>query len=330
MAIKEPRYEKNRLKLHEHIPFKTPLALHIDVCSACNLKCNFCANHSPHYCGDYIRKYEVMNFELFKKIIDDIKEFESPIKSLRLYNIGEPLLNPKFSDMVKYAKQSGSVIKIDTTTNGVALTPEMSDKIIEAGLDFICFSIEAMDDEGYQKVANTRIDFKNLVENITYFYKNKKNCIVHVKTMNVAVPTEVEVNKFYDTFDSICDSMWIDAVTNVWPDFEAVEKNNIKNMYNQPTQPLIVCTQPFYNLSVNPDGTVTHCDLDWKSEFVIGDLKNQSLKQIWDSDIVRNTQVTHLKGERTSIGICSRCPWPENGCIDNFDNYRLDVLKRYK
>ena len=101
MAIKEPRYEKNRLKLHEHIPFRTPIALHIDVCSACNLKCNFCANHSPSYSGDIKRKYGIMELELFERIVDDALQFPDQIISLRLYNVGEPLLNPNLSRMIK-------------------------------------------------------------------------------------------------------------------------------------------------------------------------------------------------------------------------------------
>lgn len=333
MAVREPRYEKkeNRLKLHEHIPFDTPVALHVDVCSACNLRCNFCANHSPNYNGITPRKYQVMDFELFKKIIDDTAEFPSDIISLRLYNVGEPLLNPKLPEMIAYAKKTGRFKKIDTTTNGIALTHELSERIAEAGLDFICFSIESLTAEGYVKICNTEIDYDKLVENIKYFYAHRKNCKVHIKTMNVAVPTKEEEEKFYDLFSPYCDSIWIDSVTNVWPDFEACKEEDYKfNMYGEQIKPLVCCTQPFYNLSVNPDGTVTHCDLDWKNEFIIGDLTKQSLVEVWNSDIVRKTQILHLQGRRKEISICSKCTWPDNGCIDDFDEYRLEVLKRYE
>ncbi|GAI93190.1 unnamed protein product, partial [marine sediment metagenome] len=56
-----------------------------------------------------------MDFELYKKIIDDLKEFDAPLKVLRLYKDGEPLLNNRFADMVRYAKGSGVVKYIDTT-----------------------------------------------------------------------------------------------------------------------------------------------------------------------------------------------------------------------
>jgi radical SAM protein with 4Fe4S-binding SPASM domain len=332
MAVREPRYEKNRLKFEDHIPFAMPVALHVDVCSACNLRCNFCANHSPHYKGDYNRHYEIMKLDLFKKIIDDLSEFDSELISLRLYNIGEPLLNPRLPEMIKYAKDSKIIKKIDTTTNAVALTHDLSDALVAAGLDFICFSIEAMNNDDYMRITNTQVDINNIIENIIYFFKKKGKCTVHIKSIDTAFNNKAEEEKFYGIFENYCDSIWIDTITNVWPDFESVsqEKNTGKNMYSKDIKPLIVCTQPFYNLSVDPDGKVTHCDLDWKSEFIIGDLLKQSIKEIWDSDIMRKTQILHLEGRRNEIPICAKCPWPENGCIDDFDDHRLEVLKRYK
>ena len=329
MAEKSPRYEKKRVPLHKFIPLKTPLALHIDVSSICNFQCSFCANHSPAYTGNKQRKYEVMNYNLFTKIIDDLNEFCSSIKSLRLYNIGEPLLNKRLPDMVYYAHKSGCVEIIDTTTNGSLLTPDISLALIDAGLDKICFSIESMTSQGYKDVANASVDFNTLVKNIAFFYEHSKQCHVHVKIINESVPTEEDQQAFYTLFADKCHSMWIDSVVNVWPDFNIPNATSGKNMYNERIIPLLVCPQPFYNLSVNPDGIVTHCDLDWRNEFIIGDLTRQSLKEIWDSDLVYYTQLTHLKGERKNIGICAKCPWPDNGCIDNFDIHREAVLERF-
>ena len=67
------------------------------------------------------RHQGVMKFEVFQKIIDDLADFDMPIKVLRMYKDGELLLNKRFADMVAYAKKSGHVDYIDTTT---ALAPE--------------------------------------------------------------------------------------------------------------------------------------------------------------------------------------------------------------
>ena len=59
-----------------------------------------------------------MKLEVFQKIVDDLGEFDKPIKVLRMYKDGEPFLNKRLADMVAYAKRSKHVEYIDTTTNG--------------------------------------------------------------------------------------------------------------------------------------------------------------------------------------------------------------------
>ncbi|MDR2486121.1 MAG: hypothetical protein LBD55_12115 [Treponema sp.] len=66
-----------------------------------------------------------MDFNEYKKIINYLDEFEDKIKVIRLYKDREPLLNPRFSDMAKYAKQSGCCEKVDTTANASLLTPRI-------------------------------------------------------------------------------------------------------------------------------------------------------------------------------------------------------------
>ena len=102
----QTRLVKERPNLGERLPLKTPLVMVVDPSSICNLRCRFC----PTGYDDLIksctnRKQQIMSFDLFKKIIDDVLEFKNSINVLRLYKEGEPLVNPNFEDMVKYAKK---------------------------------------------------------------------------------------------------------------------------------------------------------------------------------------------------------------------------------
>ena len=133
----KPRIDlENRTKLETVIPLDVPFIINVDPTDKCNFQCKFCPTGDRELMGKTDgRNYGVMDFELYKKIIDDICEFEKPIKVLRLYKDGEPLLNKNFAKMVKYAKDSGCCDRVDTTTNASALTPAKSLEIIEAGLD---------------------------------------------------------------------------------------------------------------------------------------------------------------------------------------------------
>lgn len=148
------------------IPLKTPFIINVDPSDKCNFECKFCPT------GDRTlmeategRNFGYMKFELFKKIVDDICAFEDKIKVLRLYKDGEPLINPHFADMVRYAKETNCCDRVDTTTNASLLTKEKSLAIIDAGLDRINISIEGVSNEHYLNFSNYKMDFDDLVSN---------------------------------------------------------------------------------------------------------------------------------------------------------------------
>jgi len=107
---------EKRTDLASEIPLEAPYVIFIDPSSHCNFKCKFCMN-------DKIKNKSMMDFKLYKKIIDDLQEFQNPVKTIRLYGYGEPLMNVNFTDMVEYAKKSNKVLEVDTTTNGFILNP---------------------------------------------------------------------------------------------------------------------------------------------------------------------------------------------------------------
>ena len=104
----KPRIQLNgRESLVDAIPLSTPWVIFVDPSDVCNFKCKFCPTGNIDLMKKVGRSLKVMDFKLYKKIIDDIYKFDKPIKVLRLYKDGEPLLNPNFAKMVKYAKDSG-------------------------------------------------------------------------------------------------------------------------------------------------------------------------------------------------------------------------------
>lgn len=70
-----------------------PKCLHIELTNACNLKCIMCPRR------DMKRDVGYMNFELFKKIID---ESSGNVDFICLNFMGEPFLHKKISDEVEY------------------------------------------------------------------------------------------------------------------------------------------------------------------------------------------------------------------------------------
>lgn len=321
----------NRTKLETVIPLNTPFIINIDPSDACNFQCGFCPTGDRKLMKEIGRPLKSMDFDLFKKIINDLEEFKSPIKVLRLYKDGEPLINKDFSKMVAYAKKSKKILKIDTTTNASLLTPQKSIDIINAGLDRINISVEGVNSEQYMSFSKYKIDFNKFVENIKFFYKNKKQCEVIVK-INGDILSREDKDFFIDTFKNISDGVYIEHIMSCWPEFElkdGLEVNKNVALYGQEIKEVNVCPYVFYSFSINSDGKASLCFLDWSKKLLIGDANKESIKNIWEGKKIKSYQKMFLQKKRKQHPICKDCGQMSHGMPDNIDKYADTLLKRF-
>ncbi len=142
---------------------------------------------------------------------------------------------------------------------------------------------------------------------------------------------EYEKELFYKIFGNICDKIFIEKAANCWSEFDVEKNTNIMlskkyGIYNQPINEVQVCPYIFYQMSINSDGTVSLCFLDWQHKMLIGDVKKQSLKEIWNSIELFKYQFMNLDKKRKDHLICGNCDQLLRGQPDNIDNY-IDELK---
>jgi MoaA/NifB/PqqE/SkfB family radical SAM enzyme len=274
------------------------------------------------------RPWKTMSFELFKSIADGMLEFQDKVKVLRLYKDGEPLLNKRLVDMVKYAKDIGASERIDTTTNASLLTPEKGKALADAGLDRINISIEGVNNEQYKSFSDVRLEFDRIVENVRSFYEVRGGCEMLVK-INGDTLTNDDKNKFMEVFGDITDKIYIEHIMSCWPNFDMaeVESNQDYGIYGQEISEVNACAYPFYSFAVNSDGLVSLCFLDWSRKLVLGDLKSENIVDIWTGRRMKNFQRMFLKGMRKSHPICGNCGQMTHGMPDNIDPYRESILE---
>ena len=327
----KPRIDlENRTKLETVIPLATPFIIFIDPCDRCNFSCKFCPTGDRELMKKIPgRNYGNMDIKLYRKIISDLAEFEAKIKVIRLYKDGEPLLNPHLPEMISLAKESGYCERVDTTTNASLLTPELSRKIITAGLDRINISIEGVNENQYKDFSNYKINFEQLVENIAYFYEHRKQCEMIVK-INGDILTDQEKEKFYHIFGDISDGVFIESIMSCWPEFElnGVEVNQDVGIYGQEIKEVDVCPYIFYLFAINSNGTASTCFLDWSRKLLIGDVKDESVKDIWLGEEMQKYQLSFLQGERKSHPVCGECGQLSHGLPDNIDPYKKQLLSK--
>lgn len=322
----------DRTPLETVIPLATPFIVFVDPASACNFKCTFCPTGHRDMIAETGRFQGAMKYEVFQKIIDDLGEFEKPIKVLRMYKDGEPFLNKRLADMIAYARKSGFCDYIDTTTNGTFLTPERMGPVIEAGLDKINISVDGMTQEQYLRFTGFKFDFDAFVTNVKWLYGNKGDLEIAIKIPGELI-TDAQRQEFFDTFGDHCDRIFIENFAPCWPEFDIEKHTGVKiekGIYQQEIGSTDTCPYIFYGYSVNADGLVSSCFLDWGRKLVIGDVRQQSMKDIWNSDRMNALRLQHLEGRRCENGVCGKCGQLSHCLPDSIDAFRPMLLEKFR
>lgn len=320
-----------RTKLAEVVPLSAPYSVLIFPTTFCNFQCIYCAHSlgtekmKERY--DFVK--ENMSMETYQKTIEQLKEFPEKIKMLSLTGQGEPFFNKNIGKMIKIAKESNVSERIEIISNASLLTKELADEIIEAGLDTLRISMQGLSSKKYKEICGTDIDFDEFMNNIRYFYKNKKNTNLFVKIMDVAL-NEGEEEKFYELFSDCSDRMYIEKMLPVYDGVKATDKMDVKyDRYGRQIEKRKVCPLPFFMLGIFPNGDVEPCDTIYKP-VVIGNINKESLLEMWNGKSLKDFWTMQLKGENKENSKCAVCcafddvAHPE----DVLDNDVEKILKR--
>ena len=328
----QPRINlEDRTLLQDVIPLDTPITLFVDPASACNFSCPFCPTGHQKLIDETGRFQGVMKLDLFKKIVDDLKEFPQPVKVLRLYKDGEPFLNKNLAKMIAYAKQSGAVKYIDTTTNGSLMTPARLEPVLEAGLDKINISVDGMDAGQYLEFTKYEFDFDEFVKSVKWLDQNKGACEVSIKIPG-DILTENQKEEFLEVFGDYCDRIFIENFAPCWPEFDVETHTGVEiqqGIYQQSITQTDTCPYIFYSLSINADGLASSCFLDWGRKLLVGDARRQSVNSIWHSEEMNDLRLQHLKGKRNENPVCKSCGQLTHCLPDNIDAYREKLLPAF-
>lgn len=319
---REKREKQNqRVPLEQVVPLSTPYIVYIDPSGACNFKCNFC----PCYMSDYRaeERHTVMSMELFEKILRDLKEMDEQIKVVYLWGFGEPLVNRNLPDMVKRLREEQVCRDIRIYTNGSLLSPEVGHALVDYGVNLIRVSLEGINAETYSELCGYNMDYEELVGNLAELYRYSRGKMqLGIKIVNASLKTREDVSRFYDTFEPISDFLYIENIENVWPDCPEIVVDNSQNMYSEQWNTVFgrkknkVCAEPLISMMIHSNGIVSACCADWKFATAYGDVREKSIKEIWNSEELKQFQLAHLERGRQALPFCEDCIIESDDDID--------------
>jgi MoaA/NifB/PqqE/SkfB family radical SAM enzyme len=100
-----------------------------------------------------------MPFEQFTGYVDSLPELEE----LHLQGMGEPLMHPRFFEMVEYA--AGRGVRVSTNSNLTLLNAERAERLVSCGLGRIHVSIDGSTRETYERIR-VRASYARVIGNL--------------------------------------------------------------------------------------------------------------------------------------------------------------------
>lgn len=325
----KPSYDTNRQILGEIYPIATPFNVIIDSSELCNFKCNYCFRNDENkdHWG-YAKMANIMEWEVFEKVVEQIKMFPQEVKQISLSNHGEPLTNRNIPKMVRYLKSNNIKSKIAIHTNAALLNEEYVRELAESDIDRIVVSLQGLTSQKYKETCGTQIDYDSFYQNLKLLYEIKKDTNIQIKIANIALD-KGEEDIFYQMYRPISDTAFVETIVPIWKNVDVKgASDNGQNKYGEKLQLQQCCPLIFHTIVVAPNGDVYPCT-QLLMDQIIGNVLVDNLVDIWNGDARKKLLVQQCKLEPASI--CQGCYIKQN-CIctkeDMIDEYRFDILKR--
>jgi radical SAM protein with 4Fe4S-binding SPASM domain len=251
-----------------------------------------------------------MDVDFFKKIM---AELEPCLYYVSLYFQGESLLHPDFPAFISNSRNAVSII----STNGHHLTEENSEKLVASGLGRLIISVDGSDQETYSayraggdletvlkgigNVVNARqkagshmkIEIQMLVNRM-----NEKQ-IPEMKKMAAMLGVKLRLKSMQIIHEGTFGS-WLPAGIK----YRRYEEQDGQYVIKNPLPDK--CLRLWFNPVVTWDGKVLPCCFDKNGEHVMGDLNQESFKDIWNGSRYRLFRRILLT-ERKTLDICRNC-----------------------
>jgi MoaA/NifB/PqqE/SkfB family radical SAM enzyme len=267
-----------------------PEIVQIESTNLCNAKCVFCPRDEMR------RRQGVMDFDLYRKVVDESAALG--VTHMRVHNYGEPFLDKELVEKVRYAKSKG-IAEVGMISNGSLITEDIARGLIDAGLDAINISVDAAGKEVFES-TRVFLDYDSVVANIrTLVRLRQESGRTHPKL----------ILSFVRRDNSADEQAFIAEWSRIADKIHVTDLHNWGGTLNVKRDAKFPCYRLWLTFTVLWDGRVSMCCADFDGRHIFGDLRTQTIADVWNSPLYRAARRQHL--ESGGPAICRSCDLPK-------------------
>ncbi len=257
-----------------------PEIYQIEMTDLCNFSCVMCPRTA------FKRESDVhfIDVDLIRKLIDEGAFKGSYFVEFQMS--GEPLLHPRLLEIIRLVKSTG--VKVGLSTNGSLIHMQLA-ALCEC--DYITISVDSLTNYSEIRVKG---NLTKLIDNIKLL---SEACPANtsIDLQIVELPNwETEVPLLKGMFPSL-------NVRTVGDCFKTIFH---PNDYFYPVKKDI-CLNPWMSVSIQCSGNVVPCCFSFWDDIIYGNIKDNTLKEIWEGSLVYSLRQLHQCQNYPNI--CSRC-----------------------
>ena len=268
-----------------------PYMIQLESSTACDASCLFC--HRPKM----KRPGGTMSRWVFEKILHDAKELN--ISEIVIFLCGEPFLFPDVFKWLQRLREERCTTAI--FTNAAHLDAEKARMLVGYSdvVHHVVFSLAGIDSESYERIMG--LSFERVMENVEYFLDVNNREIRTVAHM----PCFSQTTSFVDAWREY----WVGKMDEVSPtpmfNYAGLVHDPLERTENE-QQKKFYCDR-LNHLMILWDGRVVLCCWDAEGQVVLGDVKIQSLRQVFYGDIAKRYRKLHSEGRFSELPLCTSC-----------------------
>ncbi|MEW6185504.1 MAG: SPASM domain-containing protein [Thermodesulfobacteriota bacterium] len=278
-----------------------PSRIWIELTDHCNLKCPLCPNQDllPETKG-------FISPKLFQNILDQVR---GRVHDLYLFHRGESLLHPRAVELIQSAQNLGIPCRLHT--NATLLSPALSGRILDSGLEMLSFSFDGYLPAHYE-INRYPAKFEATLEKIKTFLnlKIKSGQRKPLTVLQIMGAGENRSDPVLKNFLTPLKSLGLDRVVFRQPHNWGGAVPSLPGENETGEGPLFACTFPWYALVIFWTGQVSPCPQDFFGRLEVGDLGKKSIEEIWNGPEMQSLRERISQKAYSDLRPCRECDRP--------------------
>jgi len=277
-----------------------PLKVQLQTQTRCNAACSMCPYDDVARAPGF--EHEQMSEGLFLKIIDELSAH--PVERLSPFLMNEPLLDKRMERWLATARRALPGTTLNLFTNGSALDAKRAVRLAEAGLDELCVSVHGFDAVAYGSVM-VGLSFERTLSAL------RGVVAAHVAGDLGALDLRIVTGDAPET-GVMPPPDWLEpyVLRKGFSNERAVNTHVAALDPTDAPETRPLCQRPFVKLYVMADGECVMCNCDWRRRVVLGQLRVDSIAEVWRGEAYRILRRRHVQRAFDRGHPCFGCDYP--------------------